>query len=86
MTKSWVTIGHALALAALLVGCERERPKFSCTQRSGDWGLFKSQSGRPELIACFGGMSESEDDERMCKAALAAGDLGPGDFFCSAFQ
>jgi hypothetical protein len=72
-------------ILAASAGCERDRSAFSCTKRSGDWGLFKSRADGPELLACFGGMSESKDDERMCRAALAAGDLGPGTYFCSIF-
>jgi hypothetical protein len=76
----WITLTLAGASS-----CERERAPFSWTRRSGDWGLFKSQPDGPELIACFGGMYESQDDERMCMAALASGNLGAGDFFCSVF-
>jgi hypothetical protein len=85
MKKCWVTVCSTLAVMLVSAGCERERPTFSCTRRSGDWGLFKSRSEGPELVACFGGMAESKDDERLCKAALGAGSLGPGDFFCSVF-
>jgi hypothetical protein len=85
MKTSLLAVFGVVVLASTSFGCARERADFACTKRSGDWGLFKSRSEGPELIACFGGMSESKDDERMCKAALAAGDLGPGDFFCSVF-
>ena len=85
ITTTKLAFWCALSLAILSSGCDHTRGKFSCTKRSGDWGLFKAQPEGPELIACFGGMSDSRDDERLCNAALNAGELGPGEFFCSAF-
>jgi hypothetical protein len=72
-------------LATVTTGCKEEGDSFSCTRRSGDWGLFKSRPDGPELIACFGGMSDSADDKRMCDAALKFAEMGAGEFFCSVF-
>lgn len=59
--------------------------KFTCTRRAGDWGLFKQQPEGLELIACFGGLASSQDDETLCRAALAHEIMG-GRFHCAAFQ
>ena len=75
----------ALFASCDLVESTLGKKKFSCTKRSGDWGLYKEQPDGPELIACFGGMYESADDEKVCQAALKYGDVGAGHYYCSVF-
>jgi hypothetical protein len=85
-------------LSAAMASCDWGKRTFSCTKRPGDWGLYQEWSEAPALIACFGGMALSADDERLCRAALkvldadAAAARLPGDpeppphrFFCSVF-
>ena len=79
-----------LATVAIAATSCRASRTFSCTKRAGDWGLYLDSPDGPELIACFGGMAASADDERMCESALKGlKEPLPGDppqhFFCSVF-
>jgi hypothetical protein len=87
MTKTKVGLLIAAVVALGTAGAMGSSEKaFECTRRSGDWGLFKKQADGPELIACFGGMNKSQDDELLCRAALKYGDVGPGYYYWSVFR
>jgi hypothetical protein len=85
--------GNVLLLVVLLsvAASSCDGRKFSCTKRSGDWGLYGEWPEAPELIACFGGMAKSADDERLCKAALKQLEVNNAEedvtrhFYCSVF-
>ncbi len=58
--------------------------KFDCTRRPKGWGAFLKRPEGPELVACFGGLMLSEDNEKACKATLPV--IGEGYYYCAEFQ